>query len=509
MSEIQVGISLPQLNHDLSQIFENGQETAVDVRVPGPRQPSDEAAIRSHLHLAPPVPEIDLEQVGDALAVPPRLRQSPWVTELPVAVTAALVVGLAAQTPLSYLFGVMTVWALSALHAGHALMAPGATAFRGLGPSLSPPVALTGVAVAITGGSPMLIGKSALLVGVATLSVVLLRALRAHRPVRTVVVGDAEAIAGAANRWQGDNKIKVVGAVTAESVPEGSLPGEFEGIPWVHGQKLLGALVDDTRADLVVMAPGVTAEQLREASWELEDRPARLAVLGALDTVAPHRLSTTSFAGATLTHVAPSRPGVVTRTVKNVLDRTLGLVLLVAVAPVLALLAVLIRFDSPGAAMFRQTRVGINGRPFTIFKLRTMSDDAEALRAELVADNEVDGNLFKIKADPRVTKVGRFLRRSSLDELPQLINVVRGEMSIIGPRPALPEEVAAYDTATTRRLAVKPGITGLWQVSGRSDLPYDEAVRLDLHYADNWRISDDAVIVLRTAHAVVASRGAY
>ena len=138
-----------------------------------------------------------------------------------------------------------------------------------------------------------------------------------------------------------------------------------------------------------------------------------------------------------------------------------------------------------------------------------MTDDAEARRAELVADNEVDGHLFKIRSDPRVTRIGKFLRRSSLDELPQLLNVVKGDMSIIGPRPALPDEVAEYDTATRRRLAVKPGITGLWQVSGRSDLPYDEAVRLDLHYADNWRLSDDAVIVLRTARAVVASRGAY
>ncbi|MGD9957858.1 sugar transferase [Nocardioides sp.] len=473
--------------------------------MPGPRPPSDEAGSRHHLHLAPPVPEIALEPVRETFAVGRQWRQSPWVSDLPVAAAAAIVVGLAAQTPLSYIFGVMLVWSYSALHASHALMAPGVTAFRGLMPALSPPIAAAGLAVALTDTSTMVIGKAALIVFVATLSVVILRALRVTRPVRAVVLGDGAAIAAAAARWQGHQRIKVVGACSAESAEDGSLPGDFEGLPWVHGPKLLGTLVDDTRADLVVMAPGASAELLRHASWELEDRPVRLAVLGALDAVAPHRLSTTSFAGSTLVHVAPSRPSTLTRTIKGMLDRTLGLALLVAVAPLLAILAVLIRLDSPGAAMFRQTRVGLNGRPFTIFKLRTMSDDAEAL----LADNEVDGNLFKIKADPRVTKVGKFLRRSSLDELPQLINVVRGEMSIIGPRPALPEEVAAYDTATSRRLAVKPGITGLWQVSGRSDLPYDEAVRLDLHYADNWRISDDAVIVLRTAHAVVASRGAY
>ncbi len=277
----------------------------------------------------------------------------------------------------------------------------------------------------------------------------------------------------------------------------------------MHGPSQLGDLVDDTHAELVLVAPGATGKQLREAAWQLEERPVRLAVIGPLDSVAPHRLTTGSFAGTTLMHVAPSRPSAVTRAMKSGLDKCAGVALLVAAAPVLAVLAVLIRLDSPGAAMFRQTRVGEHGRLFTIYKLRTMTDDAEARRAELVAENEVDGHLFKIRSDPRVTRIGKFLRRSSLDELPQLLNVVKGDMSIIGPRPALPDEVAEYDAATRRRLAVKPGITGLWQVSGRSDLPYDEAVRLDLHYADNWRLSDDAVIVLRTARAVVASRGAY
>ncbi|CUR55109.1 Undecaprenyl-phosphate galactose phosphotransferase (modular protein) [metagenome] len=509
MSEIQVGISLPQLNHDLAQIFENGQETSVDVRIPGPRQPSDEAVSRNHLHLAPAVPEVVLEPVADSLAVSRQLRQSPWFTDLPVALVASLVVAAAAQMPTHYAVGVLITWAISALYAGKRLNAPGATAFRGLAPAISPPIAAAGLAVAVTGDPTLVIGKAALIVFVASLSLVILRSLRVTTPLRTVVVGDGASIAEAASRWHGDAHIKVVGACSSESASEGSMPGQFEGMPWVHGQKLLGSLVDDTRADLVLMAPGVSPEQLRHASWELEGRSARLALLGPLDAVAPHRVSTTSFAGSTLVHIAPSRPAEVVQVVKGALDRVFGAALLLAAAPVLLMLMALIRLDSPGAALFRQTRVGINGRPFTIFKLRTMSVDAEALRAALLADNEVDGNLFKIKADPRVTKIGKFLRRASLDELPQLLNVVRGEMSIIGPRPALPEEVAAYDTATSRRLAVKPGITGLWQVSGRSDLPYDEAVRLDLHYADNWRISDDAVIVLRTAHAVVASRGAY
>ena len=455
------------------------------------------------------MPEVVIESVRDSLRLPARAAQSPWTTDLPVASAAALVVGFAAHMPALLAIGVLAVWAPSAFRAGSALNIPGTPAWRGLAAALSPPVAASGLAVAVLGTPSRTIAVATLMVLVATMSVLILRSLRVARPVRAVVIGDGIGIAEATGRWQGHRQIKVVGACSAQDDEDSQLPGEFGGLPWVHGPSRLGALVDDTDAELVLVAPGATGHQLREAAWQLEERPVRLAVIGPLDSVAPHRLSTTSFGGTTLMHVASSRPSALTQTMKGGLDRCVGLALLLAAAPVLAVIAVLIRLDSPGAAMFRQTRVGELGRPFTIYKLRTMTDDAEARRAELVAENEVDGHLFKIRSDPRVTRIGRFLRRSSLDELPQLLNVVKGEMSIIGPRPALPEEVAGYDTATRRRLAVKPGITGLWQVSGRSDLPHEEAIRLDLHYADNWRLSDDAVIVLRTARAVVASRGAY
>jgi lipopolysaccharide/colanic/teichoic acid biosynthesis glycosyltransferase len=153
--------------------------------------------------------------------------------------------------------------------------------------------------------------------------------------------------------------------------------------------------------------------------------------------------------------------------------------------------------------------VGRDGRPFRMVKLRTMHRNAEELLAALAKENELDGVLFKIRRDPRVTRVGYWLRRSSLDELPQLLNVVRGEMSLVGPRPALPAEVAAYDAVARRRLVVKPGITGLWQVSGRSDLLWEESLRLDLYYADNWRLVDDMAIACRTVTAVTRARGAY
>jgi lipopolysaccharide/colanic/teichoic acid biosynthesis glycosyltransferase len=159
--------------------------------------------------------------------------------------------------------------------------------------------------------------------------------------------------------------------------------------------------------------------------------------------------------------------------------------------------------------MFRQLRVGRHGRPFAIYKFRTMRCDAEDLLAELQALNEHDGVLFKVRQDPRISRVGRVLRRYSLDELPQLVNVLRGEMSLVGPRPPLPSEVAVYPADMRRRLVVKPGLTGLWQVSGRADLPWEEAMRLDLRYVENWTLTLDLIILMRTGSAVLRASGAY
>jgi exopolysaccharide biosynthesis polyprenyl glycosylphosphotransferase len=194
---------------------------------------------------------------------------------------------------------------------------------------------------------------------------------------------------------------------------------------------------------------------------------------------------------------------------KRALD--VGLVLLAAplALPLAGLLALAIRLDSPGPVIFRQTRIGKGGRPFTTYKFRTMSPDAEARKAELAALNEADGPIFKIRNDPRVTRVGRVLRRTSLDELPQLWNILRGEMSLVGPRPPTPDEVAQYEHWHLRRLEVTPGLTGLWQVLGRSDTSFDEMVRLDIYYAENWSLGLDIRIVLQTIPVVLLGRGAY
>jgi lipopolysaccharide/colanic/teichoic acid biosynthesis glycosyltransferase len=170
--------------------------------------------------------------------------------------------------------------------------------------------------------------------------------------------------------------------------------------------------------------------------------------------------------------------------------------------------ALAIRLDSRGPVLFRQERVGRDGQPFTMLKFRTMVEDAEERLPDVSHLNEAEGHFFKIADDPRVTGIGGTLRRWSIDELPQLLNVLRGQMSMVGPRPPLPHEVAAYDAWHLRRLRVRPGVTGVWQVSGRSDVPFDEAVRLDLFYIENWSLGYDLYLLGRTFGAVLSRRGA-
>jgi exopolysaccharide biosynthesis polyprenyl glycosylphosphotransferase len=195
--------------------------------------------------------------------------------------------------------------------------------------------------------------------------------------------------------------------------------------------------------------------------------------------------------------------------IKDAFDKLVGLSALALTAPVFLFVTLVIRLDDGGPAFFRQTRVGRDGRDFTVYKFRTMVMDAEKLKTELAASNDHDGVLFKMRKDPRITKVGSWLRRWSLDELPQLLNVVRGDMSLVGPRPALPDEAARYGDYVRRRLVVKPGLTGLWQVNGRSDLSWEESVRLDLRYVENWSLVLDLQILWKTLSAVWRGSGAY
>jgi exopolysaccharide biosynthesis polyprenyl glycosylphosphotransferase len=273
----------------------------------------------------------------------------------------------------------------------------------------------------------------------------------------------------------------------------------------------VASAVEQADADTVVVlsCPELDGAALRRMAWRLERDEVDLVVASALVDVAGARTTIRPFDGLPMLHVEHPRLHGGSRLVKDLFDRLGALVLLIVLGPLLVGLALCVRATSRGPVLFRQVRVGRDGRQFRIFKFRSMYVDAEARLAELRHLNEHDGVLFKIREDPRVTRVGRWLRRFSLDELPQLMNVLLGQMSLVGPRPPLPSEVAVYADDVRRRLAVKPGMTGLWQVSGRSDLPWEEAVRLDLRYVENWSLSLDLVILLRTMTAVVRSSGAY
>lgn len=259
---------------------------------------------------------------------------------------------------------------------------------------------------------------------------------------------------------------------------------------------------------VIILRAALQPEEIRELSWKLERVRTSLVIDLGAEAVAAERYSPVTHAFGQGLVIASSKPWT-RRFPRDLGDRLLASLLLLLLSPVLLTIAVMVRLDSRGPAFFVQRRVGERGTQFGMVKFRSMHVDAEELARRLMEQNEGNEVLFKIHRDPRVTRVGRLLRTTSLDELPQLINVVRGEMSLIGPRPALPAEVAKYDAWARRRLAVKPGMTGLWQVSGRSNLSWSESVRLDLDYVDNWSAGKDFEIALRTFAAVVSRDGAY
>lgn len=281
------------------------------------------------------------------------------------------------------------------------------------------------------------------------------------------------------------------------------------------GKRICGVSVVGASSDAVVQAldldvdvvavsssSGLGSEGLRRLGWALEGTDIDLVVAPGIMDVAGPRVKTRPVQGLPLLHVeAPTfvGPQLVFKRTLDRLGATLGLLF---IAPVFALLAAIIFLGDRGPVFFSQERVGRDGRPFKLIKFRSMAVDAEARLAELLDGNEGAGPLFKLKDDPRVTRIGAFIRKYSLDELPQLINVIRGEMSLVGPRPPLSSEVEQYEDDTHRRLLVKPGMTGLWQISGRSDLSWEEAVRLDLYYVENWSPLLDVMILWRTVQVV-------
>lgn len=281
------------------------------------------------------------------------------------------------------------------------------------------------------------------------------------------------------------------------------------------GLTVLGSTEDVRSAVLrhgvrvVAVASGQPPHYLRELAWSVEGLDTQLLVHPGLVEVAGPRMHIRPFIGLPLLAIEQPHFSGWRISAKRVTDLVLGGVGVVVASPLLLVLALAIRLSDGGPAIFRQTRVGHQGRTFTMYKFRSMHVDAEARLAELMAQNEGAGPLFKMVDDPRITRVGKFLRRTSLDELPQLFNILNGTMSLVGPRPPLPSEVEEYQRPVRRRLLVVPGLTGLWQVSGRSSLSWDESVRLDLRYVENWTLALDLLIIWRTFWAVLARRGAY
>lgn len=269
--------------------------------------------------------------------------------------------------------------------------------------------------------------------------------------------------------------------------------------------------IDRSGADAVAVSAGVQLhpQTLRHLGWELSARNVGLIMAPALTDIAGPRIHTQQVAGLPLIHVTTPTLEGGQRVAKRLFDVVTSALLILAASPVMAVVAIVVLIDSRGPILFRQDRVGIEGSHFKMLKFRSMVADAENRLEELSHRNEGNAVLFKMKNDPRVTRVGGILRKYSLDELPQLFNVFTGSMSLVGPRPPLPREVESYENDVRRRLLVKPGLTGLWQVSGRSNLSWQDSVRLDLYYVENWSLAGDLVIILRTARAVFHSSGAY
>jgi exopolysaccharide biosynthesis polyprenyl glycosylphosphotransferase len=324
---------------------------------------------------------------------------------------------------------------------------------------------------------------------------------------RVVAVGHASSVAElvALFRKESYHGMDVVAAclpsaAPGERVADVPVAGDLSDVP---------IAVDQFDADTVAVlaCPEMDGQALRRLAWRLERTHTELVVAPALMDVAGPRTTIRPAAGLPLLHVEHPELTGARQLIKNVFDRLVAATLLLLLAPLMAGLAIAVRATSPGPALFRQTRVGRDGRVFTILKFRTMRQGAEQQKITLVSDR--DGLLFKIRNDPRVTPLGARMRRHSLDELPQLINVVLGHMSLVGPRPPLPEEVARYGDDVRRRLLVRPGLTGLWQVSGRSDLSWEESVRLDLRYVENWSLTLDLQILWKTWSAVACGQGAY
>ena len=327
-----------------------------------------------------------------------------------------------------------------------------------------------------------------------------------------LAVGYEPAVADLVNELRRDSYhgLSVVATCLAGA---GQEVDKVAGIP-VFGGVAVAEVADAVRrsdADTVAVlsCPEIDGATLRQLAWELEKTGTDLYVAPALLDVAGPRTTVRPTAGLTLLHVDHPQLSGSRQVLKSLFDRVMAALAIILISPIMVTVAIAIRLHDRGPALFKQVRVGKDGELFRVYKFRTMVVDAEARLADLKRANDLDGVLFKLRRDPRITAIGRSLRKYSIDEFPQLINVRKGEMSLVGPRPALPAEAAEYADHVRRRLVVKPGITGMWQVNGRSDLSWEESVRLDLRYVENWSFALDLQILWKTVSVILHGSGAY
>jgi exopolysaccharide biosynthesis polyprenyl glycosylphosphotransferase len=336
-----------------------------------------------------------------------------------------------------------------------------------------------------------------------------------HYQTAVMAFGDLTAVrevAGEMTRNSGEGFHVVGVGIAGYGEPRGEyLALEGRNIPIIGGEAQLVDATHEYGADTVVItsADSFGVRGVQRLAWELEPMGVDLILATGVADVALSRLVMRPIAGLPLLHVEKPQYHGTKRFQKRAFDTCFAMAVLLVASPILAIAALAVKVYDRGPVLYCSERIGIGGEPFSMLKFRTMVADADKQLPSLLANNESDGVLFKIRDDPRVTPVGRVLRRLSIDELPQFINVLRNEMSVVGPRPPLRREADRYDRDVLRRLLVKPGITGLWQVSGRSDLIWSDAVRLDLSYVDNWSMVGDLLIVLKTVGAVLERKGAY
>ncbi|WP_375000603.1 sugar transferase [Aeromicrobium sp. CTD01-1L150] len=344
-----------------------------------------------------------------------------------------------------------------------------------------------------------------------------LRARRTERRfvARTLVIGGVRSARTMASRFDSDpaSEFAVIGLWVPDrsAGPDESIEVGAATIPVRGMETELGSVLDLGGIDTVVVTDTehLGHDGMSELAWELEGRDIDLLVAPNIADVAGPRIHVDAHGAMPLIYLSEPTYSAARTLRKAFFDRAVALCILLVSAPVLILGAVAVRLSGPGPIFYRSERIGAHGIPFQMLKLRTMVDGADGRRAALEREHDGAGPLFKLVDDPRVTRVGRLLRRYSIDEIPQFVNVLKGEMSVVGPRPPLRSEVDLYDDTVRRRLLVKQGITGLWQVSGRSDLSWEDAVRLDLTYVENWSMLRDLHIIARTAKAVLQARGAY